>query len=161
MKVYLRNWQRGSIVPFLLGAVLGSCAPDEICFSDNTTLVQLEFLTIQYEGTDSAEVVNDTLIFNSITAQATDSVFVEGDTLAKLALPVNTADTVTWFLFDSDRGMDSLQLSYRVFRRLISEECGPEQIFDELNLGSTSFDSVVIIAPLLNQQIAKNVEVYY
>lgn len=160
MKAYKRNGILKILKALICGLVVG-CAPDEICFSENTSLVEVNFVEELYAGTDSAEVVNDTLIFYSVKALGTDSIFVEQDTLTFLSLPVNTADTITWYLFDSERGMDSLELRYRRMQRFISEDCGPEQIFDELKPGTSSFDSVVVTNTLLNAQISNNVEVFY
>lgn len=148
------------ILAVILWGTILSCAPDELCFTDNTTLVEIKFLKTIYAGTDSATLENDTLIFNSVKALDTDSVFLSADTLSALSLPINTGADRTVFLFDSDQGMDTLELTYKRFQRFISEECGPEQIIDSLNSGQVSFDSVVVVNKLLNEGIPINVEIY-
>jgi len=141
-------------------AGLVACAPDEICFTDNSTLVNLAFKRVTYAGTDSAFVENDTLIFYQVTALETDSLFILQDTLSRMALPVNTGVDQTTFLFETDQGDYSLEVSYHRTQRLLSAECGPEQTYDELETGATNFDSAVVEIPALTTSTQANVEVF-
>jgi len=147
----------------ILGTIMGiiTCAPDEVCFTDNDTQVKISFKKEVYSGTDSAFFENDTLIFSRITALDTDSIFVEVDTLSRVVLPVNTGVNLTVFLFASDQGSDTLELSYKTVSRLISVDCGPEQIIDHLRAGVSTFDSLEILNPALLLQVITNVEVYH
>ncbi len=142
--------------------LLSGCAPDENCFTSNSTQVKIQFLQILNPGTDSAESVVDEVIFNSIIARGTDSIFVEDDTLSKVVLPINTAANETLYIFDTDQGLDCLALRYERFPRLISVDCGPEQIIDSLSLGSFSFDSAAVTNTLLIDvpELTENVEVF-
>jgi hypothetical protein len=137
-----------------------TCAPNELCFTDNDTQVKISFKKEIYSGTDSAFFENDTLIFSRITALDTDSIFVDSDTLSTVVLPVNTGVNFTVFLFDSDRGRDTLELSYKTISKLISVECGPEQIIEDLGVGVFTFDSLAILNSALLEQVNTNVEVY-
>jgi len=137
-----------------------ACAPDEICFTNNDTQVKISFKKEIYPGTDSAFFENDTLIFSRISALDTDSIFVESDTLFRVVLPVNTGTNATIFIFDSDQGSDTLELHYQGTHKLISVDCGPEQIIDNLEAGVFSFDSLAILNPVLLESENTNVEVY-
>ncbi len=137
-----------------------TCDPNELCFTDNDTRVKISFKRIIYSNTDSSFLENDTLIFSRITALGTDSIFVESDTLSTVVLPVNTGVNFTVFLFDSNQGSDTLELSYKTISRLISVECGPEQIIEDLEAGVFTFDSLGILNTALLEQVITNVEVY-
>lgn len=152
----------GRLAVLLMMLVFGhlGCAPDEICTTGNDTLVKIKFLVRQYPGTDSARILTDTLIFNSVGAVGTDSIFISGDTLTALAIPLNTGTNSTTFLFDSNQGVDTLQLNYQRFQTLVSVDCGPEQVIDSLKLGIFSFDSAVISGTLLHKEVVSNVEIY-
>ena len=141
------------------GLVL-NCAPDEICFTDYGTQIKIDGKRGTYPGTDSAFVENDTLIFFEVSALETDSIFVAEDTLSSVVVPVNTGKNETIIVFDTDRGTHQLELSYHRSQRLISADCGPEQIINALETGSTSFDSAVVIQPAITEPANSNVEVY-
>lgn len=144
---------------FILFALL-NCAPDEICFTDHGTQIQIDFKRVTYPGTDSAFVERDTLIFFQVSALETDSIFIAQDTLSSIVVPVNTGKNQTIIVFDTDRGTHQLELSYHRSQRLISAVCGPEQIINTLETGTTSFDSAVVIQPALIEPADSNVEVY-
>ena len=146
----------------ILAAFFGciACAPDEICFTENDTRVKIDFNRIIFPNTDSAVVENDTIIFFQITALGTDSVFVEIDTVSSVILPVNTLADATTFLFETELGMQSLELMYQRTQRVISVDCGPEQIIDGLAVGESTFDSLEVVQPALIEQPNTNVEVY-
>ena len=147
-----------TLVLFLAGLI--NCAPDEICFTENDTRVKISFKQVIYPDTDSAFLQNDTLIFSRITALLTDSVFVVSDTLTSTILPVNTGADVTVFILDSDQGNDTLELRYKRVQRLISVDCGPEQVIDNLEAGLSTFDSLGILFQELNEKVTTNVEIY-
>ena len=144
----------------LCGLFLVACAPEEVCITDNTTLIEVGFYKELFAGTDSAMMEEDTIIVNSITAFNTDSIFVLADTITAVSLPVNTGTNETTYVFELPTSNQSLQFSYQVFTRFVSEDCGLEVIIDSLQVGQTTFDSVVVTQRLLNSDIENNVEVY-
>ncbi len=144
----------------MLALIIGGCAPEEVCITDNTTVIQVGFFKEVFSGTDSAEVEEDTLIINSITALGTDSVFLSAQEVSQLTLPINTGSDQSTYNLELPSSTETLQFSYQVFSRFVSEDCGLELIVDSLKLGQTSFDSVVITQTLLNSNIDNNVEVY-
>ena len=156
MRNRVRSWvvNKLAILATLMGFI--ACAPDEICFTDNDTRVKINFKKEIYSGTDSAFFENDTLIFIRITALNTDSIFIESDTLSRVVLPVNTGVNTTTFIFDSDQGSDTLELRYQRQQRLISVDCGPEQIIDNLEAGVFTFDSLGILNPALLEPVNTN-----
>ena len=147
-----------TIVAIFFGSI--ACAPDEICFTENDTRVKIDFNRIIFPGTDSAVVENDTLIVFQISALGTDSIFVELDTVSSVILPVNTVADATTFVFETDQGTQSLELMYQRSQRVISVDCGPEQIIDGLEIGQSTFDSLEVVQPALIEQPNTNVEVY-
>ena len=156
----MRNRAVGKVAIFVVIIGTMTCAPDEICFTDNSTEVKIDFKRIIYPETDSAFVENDTLIFLQITALETDSVFLQVDTVSTVVVPINTGKDETTFLFDTDQNSYSLALEYQRTQRLISADCGPEQIIDELTLKQSTFDSVSVIQPTLSDPPITNVEIY-
>ena len=153
-----RAVRRLAIFALIMG--IFACAPDEICFTENSTQIKVDFKRIVYPGTDSAFVENDTLIFLQITAQETDSIFRQADTLSTIVLPLNTGKDETTFLFDTDQNSYSLGLKYVRTQRLISTDCGPEQIIEELTLEQSTFDSAAVVQPILIEPPVTNVEIY-
>ena len=147
----------------ILGVILGvmACAPDEICFTDNSTEVRIDFKRIVYPDTDSAFTENDTIVFLQITALNTDSIFVQLDTLSTVVLPLNTGMDETTFLFDTDQESYNLTLNYQRAQRLISAECGPEQIIDDLLVEQSTFDSLAVVQSSLIDPPITNVEIYH
>ena len=146
----------------LLAVLMGfaACAPDEICFTENSTEVRIDFKRVFYAGTDSAFTENDTLIFLQVSALETDSVFIEADTLSRVVLPLNTGKNETTFVFDTDQSTHTLGLQYQRTQRLISADCGAEQIIDQLEAVQSTFDSVTIVLPQLTEPPTTNVEIY-
>jgi len=137
-----------------------ACAPDEICFTDNSTEVRIDFKKVVYAGTDSAFTENDTLVFAQISALDTDSIFIQDDTLTSVILPLNTGNNETTIVFDTDLERHTLELKYQRTQRLISADCGPEQIIDQLEALHSTFDSLVVLQPVLTEPPTTNVEVY-
>ena len=77
-----------------------------------------------------------------------------------MVLPVNTGADVTIFEFDTDLGVHTMELQYQRTQRLISVDCGPEQIIEVLAAGETTFDSLEIIQTTLLSDPTTNVEVF-
>jgi hypothetical protein len=157
----MRKRAAGNLAIFAVIMGTLACAPDEICFTDNSTEVRIDFKRIIYPDTDSAFTENDTLVFSQITAVDTDSIFVQMDTLSSVILPLNTSLDVTTFLFDTEQDAYSLELQYQRTQRLISADCGPEQVFDQLTVEASSFDSLAVIQPSLIDPPVTNVEIYH
>lgn len=148
------------LLPLVVLAGITACAPDEICFTDNSTQVRIDFKRVIYPGTDSAFTENDTLVFSQVSALDTDSIFVESDTLTRIVLPLNTGKNETTFVFVTDFGMNTLALRYQRTQRLISADCGPEQIIDHLDVVQSTFDSLAVLQPVLTEPPVTNVEIY-
>ncbi len=160
MRKRVAPWTVLSIYFLIPLAGLFSCAPDEICYTENGTEVGILFRRIIYPDTDSAFVQNDTLIFEQVTALNTDSIFIQSDTLTGMALPLNTGSDNTTFIFDTELGSYTLDLKYQRIQRLISVACGPEQVFDQLQAGPSTFDSLAVVLSSLTDPPQTNVEIY-
>jgi hypothetical protein len=156
----MKNRLLPKLLPLMVLAGITACAPDEICFTDNSTQVRIDFKRVIYAGTDSAFTENDTLVFAQVRALDTDSIFVDADTLSSVILPLNTGKNETTFVFDIGLEMHTLELRYQRTQRLISVDCGPEQIIDQLESVQSTFDSLAVLQPVLTEPPATNVEIY-
>jgi hypothetical protein len=157
-RVLTRVMRRILVLATFMGFM--ACAPDEVCFTENGTQVKIDFKKVIYPNTDSSFAERDTLIVFQIAAVDTDSIFMEVDTISSVVLPVNTGADVTIFEFDTDLGVHTMELQYQRTQRLISVDCGPEQIIEDLEAGETTFDSLEIIQTTLLSDPTTNVEVF-
>lgn len=155
------------ILVYVFCAFCYACAPDPVCL-EATPEVKLSFLKEVYADTDSATFINDTTIaFVEVTALGTDSIFVVQDTTFSLTLPLNAAASQVEYFFKtvdifemSGEVTNTLQVAYLREQQLVSEDCGPIQLYGELELISGTFDSVAIINNTLDPDINVNIEVY-
>ncbi|MGI9543583.1 MAG: DUF6452 family protein [Cyclobacteriaceae bacterium] len=144
-----------------------ACAPEPACL-DETPEIKLSFFKEVYSDTDSATFINDTTIaFVEVAALGTDSIFVVQDTTFSLTLPLNAAASQVEYLFRTIDVFDmsgeinhTLQIEYLREQQLVSEDCGPVQLYSELELVSGTFDSVAIVNNTIDPDIDVNVEVY-
>lgn len=93
-----------------------------------------------------------------ITSMEQDT--TDDDTLFTVDLPVNPAETVVEYRFETDTADFELWLRYRKHLRIYYEECDPVYNFILDSVRATGFDSVVLAAPLLDVQNPTNVEIY-
>jgi len=125
---------------------------DCITFSRNFVIV--DFL-------DSTNVRKDTT-FSYITAAGSNLIFYSDTTLYKYALPIDTDKDETTFLFQSLNGeMDTLQVGYQRRQRLISEDCGFELQFRQLEIIHSSFPGAVSLGNDLNILYDTDIRIYH
>jgi len=75
-------------------------------------------------------------------------------------LPVNPLNNTTTFIFEGENNLrDTLEVSYNVQYRIISELCGVELIYKDLNIVYSSFDSITVVTPIMTRLTEVNFEI--
>ena len=144
-----------------------ACAPEPIC-PDESPEIKITFLTEVYEETDSAAIINDTtVVLVEVSALGTDSIFFEQDTTFSIVLPLNAASSQVDYFFKTmdlyDQPLevtDTLQINYIREQQLVSEECGPVQLYNSLEIMGDTFDSLALISNEIDPAVNVNIEVY-
>lgn len=124
----------------LFGAV--ACSEGADCYSENTSIITIDFFKLNYTNPDTSFYERDTLVVNRVYAIGNeDSLIVENDTIfGTLVLPVNPSSDTTAYRI----GRQALTVKYNIHQRIMSPDCGVEQIFSNLDTLTNSFDSLVI-----------------
>lgn len=144
------------VIPILIlsaAIVLTGCLDDPDCNSQTTN-----FVNIKFYNSDNNEV--DTLNINGIIASGTDSVFFEETEVSSIRLPLRPDTVQTTFVFDSELGIDTLILKYGVNTRLVSEDCGIEMVFSELDYVRSDFGSIEVVNKILVEQVTEDVKIF-
>ncbi|MEO1098304.1 MAG: DUF6452 family protein, partial [Bacteroidota bacterium] len=101
------------------------------------------------------------VVVNSIKPIDSDSILVSETTIVgTIQLPLNANEASTAFVFETEFGRDTLVLSYKVSTRLISEDCGLEVLFTELESIRNDFDSIRIVNDILVEDINEDIRIY-
>lgn len=134
----------------LLSATFWACQPEEACISTATNRVVLGFFVDTTTGRLAAPL--DIRLAYSTTADSAfldERVPAEENLLPSLTLRLDPQrDTTVFYMegfFNDEPFSDSLVLRYQRRYRLISPDCPLEVSFQQLQLVSTSFDSVQIL----------------
>jgi hypothetical protein len=99
--------------------------------------------------------------FDWITATESGVFFYSDTTLSTLYLPVNTDQDQTTFLFSNpDNSLDTLEIGYLRTERLISEDCGFELQFKNIEIISTTFESVTTVENELSRLNEENIKIF-
>jgi len=159
------------------------------CQNENCVSVFNNYLLVGFIETDTLESGSvefqpkDTL-FYSVTAIGSDSIFYDKDsTLSTFKFPVNPSAEITTFkleMIDSIRydtlSMDpvivdtiyfinpnphTITVSYDKKLRIISEDCGAEIAYINLNIEEITFETTVLEEDKLNRFNEANIEVYF
>ena len=151
-----------AVILFLLVYVC-SCRNEIDCLNTSTNLVKLSF----FDSTRSIQ----SLVFDSVFAIGLeDSIFYDtmstADTL--FSIPVNPFELNTMFVFiltqetesDTLRRSDTLHLGYTIRQRVITEECGAVQFYNQLDTLFHTFDSLVIDRSDLSTINARNIRIF-
>jgi len=138
------------------------------CLNENESCITNAFDTvrIEFRKLDRTNPRNDTLYFASV--QAANGVFlnVQDTALLSIALPLNPSeDQATFYLRWAEDSASALQEDTLVFRydreqRLVSPECGVEQIFVNLRSDSQVFDSLNVVDDQISLLSGPNVRVF-
>lgn len=133
---------------FLLG--LAACSEGSDCYSENTSTIKIEFFQINNSDPDTSFFETDTLVLNSVYAIGNeDSLIARHDTIVgTLILPVDPLEDTTAYRI----GRDLLIIQYDIRQRIMSPDCGVEQVFSNLDTIANPYDSLVIKSRNLDEQ---------
>jgi hypothetical protein len=110
---------------------------------------------------DASNLTSSAIKFDSIKALNTDSIFYLEDSLSTYQLILDPSLNEATFLFYQGNSAKTLSVSYVRNISIISEDCGPEILFSNILLETTSFDSAALTNNFLDQTIPENVEIYF
>ncbi len=148
-----------NLIFFLFGVlVINACNEIPDCqLIDETAYFNVAFL-----DRDTTTLAEALVIYN-LTSEKGDSIIFSNDTLlvSGVSLYLNPYDTVSTFYFETDRGFDTLKVSYQTLYKIISEECGPVQEFLNLDTLDHTFDSISLENSFLNREINVNIALYF
>ena len=171
------------LVVILGGNLFFSCQ-NEDCVSVFNNNLLVDFIKADTLESGEIEFHQIDTLFYSVTAEGNDSVFYDKNTiLSTLTLPVNPAMGLTTFkleMIDSIR-YDTLSfdpividtiysvnptphtitVSYRRAQRVISENCGVEIIYINLNIDEISFPTTNLVDDKLSRLNEVNIEVFF
>lgn len=102
----------------------------------------------------------DTLLLSRLTALGSDSVLHDQDTVTSVRLPLDPQQGQATYYFDSQYGRDTLVLSYNLGVRLISENCGVEILYSQIDYISQTFDSLSVVNQVPVEDITEDIQVY-
>lgn len=122
-----------------------SCSEESDCFSENTASITIEFFRLNTFDPDTSFYEVDTLFLASLNGVYVignrDSVIINNDTLiAKITLPVDPRIDTTAYVI----GRNRLTISYDIRQRILSPDCGVEQVYSNLDTLFSTYDSLVI-----------------
>jgi hypothetical protein len=132
---------------------LSSCLNEPDCVTTTTDFVNVRF----YERENN---LTDTLFLTSLTAIGSDSVLHDQDTVTSVRLPLDPQQNSAKYIFESQYGRDTLVLIYSLGTRLISEDCGVEILYSQVDYMSHSFDSVNVANRVPVEDINEDIQVY-
>lgn len=122
-----------------------SCSEESDCFSENTASITIEFFRLNTLDPDTSFYEEDTLFLGSLNSVYVvgnrDSVIIENDTIVgQLTLPVDPRVDTTAYVI----GRNNLTISYDIRQRILSPDCGVEQVYSNLDTLFSTYDSLVI-----------------
>lgn len=132
---------------------LSACLDQPDCVSKTTDFVNAKF----YESESNEE---NALFVSEIQLMDTDTSFTINAEVTAVQLPLNPHTRSSRFLFNTELGVDTVELSYEMNASLISEDCGIELIYTLLEDGH-GFDSVRVVNKILVEEITEDVKIFY
>ncbi len=142
------------LISFTIGVGLLACQDDPDCVSITT-----DFANVRFYNFENGEI--DTVDVNSITLEGSDSVLYADTTISNvMTIPLNPAQRTVQLAFDTEFGLDTVVLSYATRNRLISEDCGLEILFAELDYVRNDFDSINIVNQELVESFDENIRIF-
>ncbi|MBL3657066.1 DUF6452 family protein [Fulvivirga sediminis] len=136
----------------LLG--LSSCLEDPDCNTLSSTTAIVKF----YKESDGKA---DQIRVSSIKAEGfEDESIAKSDLFSSVELPIRTDQNSSTFLFVTEHGESNITFTYDVSTRFISDECGIEYIIRNLEIASTTMDSVVVVNNTLSNSSTEDVKIF-
>ena len=132
-----------------------SCLDDPDCVRSTTDFVNLKFYQSEGGGQDTVDIVQ-------VSVLGSDSVLLVDTTFfSTVFLPVNVLTDSVAYVFETEFGTDTLTLTYNSSSRLISEDCGVEVLFSNLEEARNDFDSLVIVNNILIEAIDEDIRIFH
>lgn len=156
-----------------LTSLLFSVACDDTpCSSEFTNEFEIEYFKLVYNETDSETVEQPDIIFTRVFALGNeDSLLVSNEEATTITLSVDPNAPMTTFIIETldsttieDSSIvifDTLNVSYNRRQRLISEDCGPEQLYVDFVISETTYDSINLFNDQLRTTNNRFIEVFY
>ncbi|UII28610.1 DUF6452 family protein [Fulvivirga maritima] len=135
----------------LLG--LSACLEDPDCNTITSTSMVVNF----YSTTDGD--AEQTWV-SSIQTDDVEEDLVVANSYSSLELPLRTDHDSTTFYFSTEYGDSDITFTYDVSTRFISDECGVEYIIRNLEIASTTMDSVVVVNNILSNSSTEDVKIF-
>ena len=164
----------GRFLPYAFAAflLLSTACEETPCVSVFTPEFEVEYFQLVFTETDSESVEQPDIIFNKVFAIGNeDSLLVENEEAVSITLRVDPdADMTTYVIETMDTtsiedstiiSMDTLRVGYKRRQRLISEDCGPEQLYIEFEVIETTYDSLNLTQDQLRTTNSRFLEIYY
>ena len=131
--------------------LLAACLENADCVRDGSTQINFTFNRLSNNELD-------TLTFSSIIASTkpNDTIRSRNDTIKgeTLTVQVDPNDTVISIAFTGPLGIevDNVEIKYDITPRLISPDCGVEQLYTGLEVISNDFDSSAVVKSNLENE---------
>jgi hypothetical protein len=132
-----------------------ACEDNTDCSSLTQSLVKVQFLTEKSPA--------PFLGFEAVYPKIRPDSLITGTPLFNTLydFPVNPGAEFTTYYFEGPGVLDSLTLGYTVQYAVISELCGVEVLYQDLQVLHHTFDSVAVISPRFNRLTELNLEIYF
>lgn len=149
----------------LVSLLLLSCASrDGECHEELKTAVGCELYATAYDPVE--ETYRPNKLSAAITAYGlgSDSLLYDNTMTNKLALPLNSFDTISRFVISRDSlGIDTLEVVYSVINKVISLECGCKSEFEIRSFGHTTnmIDSITMLENKVVDLNASHLRIYF
>ena len=143
------------IVRFIVLIFLFSgCLNEPDCVPTNTNEVKIAF---KVNSKTPREIT-----FDEITVSGLNKKFYQGAKVSSVELEVSTTVTETVLTFKFENRTETMTLSYEMFSRVISPDCGAFLYHENLVVKETSFESesVIVVNNKLSTDATVNIEVY-
>lgn len=139
---------------FVFFALL-ACEDNTDCSSLTRNLVKVQLLS----ESDSPPL----LLYEGIYPKTRPDSLITGTPLYNTLydFAVNPSAGHTTYYFEGPGILDSLTLGYTVQYAVISELCGVEVLYQDLEVLAHTFDSVAVVSPNFNRLTALNLEIYF
>ena len=148
------NNLRKIISLLLLSLAVQSCADEPTCINSYTSLIKLKF--VDENG------ASEPIIITSLTAlEANSDIYPEytNDTTSSVNINLNPNEAITTLIFAQPSDSDTIVFTYDLYPEFISEECGIFLQFNNLDTLSSTFENLTIIQPIIDEEVATNVEI--
>ena len=146
-----------TVVLILVVATFSCDEPD--CVSEFDNQIKISFFDLSQNEAE-ALYINKLTVIGESESESIDLIVDQAE-VGGVIVPADPATSEITVVFNTrEYVLDTLVLSYTNGSRLISEECGFELIFSELDYIRSDFDSIRVRNRILAEPINENIRVY-